>query len=906
MGFHFFSRLAALLLMLLTLAACGGGDNNSSTTPAYDPLSLLNETYTVTATANSGGSVSPESQEVGDGEIAQIVITPSSGYYIDDVTGCDGTLSGNTYSTAPVTSNCTVNVTFAAGTAPSYIVSTTAVGSYGQFSPSSKTVTRLGTASFTVTPNTGYTIGSVSGCDGTLNGNTFTTGMIKSNCTVLAYFNPIVYTVTASAGSGGSISPQSRSVSYGTTTSFTVTPESGKAVLSVTGCGGSLTSNTYTTGTITGDCEIMASFATGHSIGGDVSGLSGTLVLQTNGYQQQITSNGPFTFASEIAEGLAYHVTVKTQPVGQKCTVTNDAGTLTSDVNDVAVSCVDTVAPLYPLNGTNWNDYVVSDGSTPFNANDNACSGSESGGYSACIHGGEHLVYKVSAAASCSGLTATDTLDAFDWQCDDSSGTVRFVSTGLKADKRLADLIDFSVPAWKENALTVTDGLTTVTTSPASQWWSNPLVIDNDGVSSSSAGTIYLVTADTAAGYYYLTSNKVGLVIKPGVTLRGGTSSNLVYASGKFMWIEGDLMLTGGNIYGINLRYSSFSVLRNVAVANARLSSNAYGIYAASAHNNKLSRVTATSHWVGVYLINANSNVLSEVTVTGNGYGLILQTSHNNVSYGITSANSLYYSLYPWYANNNFIAAGASVNLSMGLYSYMSNNTTYADIASAHNTYGVYLDRSSNNRFTGELKVGNNTYNCYTYLGTAPGLGFLTCANEGASDATLATGISLASAFVGKVTADESVNGSDLDGWASYPADPASFDWTRFNSSFRAWGKDGTFLNSATRGIWLSGNGRIYDWSLASADGVIKGVLGLPTGNDTLTHTWSDGSSTTFLRHAMELYGDGDGLCESNETCLYTPNIGAYQGHGLLVSAGAFTDGAISGVKLMQYQYNGR
>ena len=75
-------------------------------------------------------------------------------------------------------------------------------------------------------------------------------------------------------------------------------------------------------------------------------------------------------------------------------------------------------------------------------------------------------------------------------------------------------------------------------------------------------------------------------------------------------------------------------------------------------------------------------------------------------------------------------------------------------------------------------------------------------------------------------------------------------------------------------------------------------------------HTWSDASTVTYLRNASEIMGDeignDNGLCETDETCLYTPNIGSYQGHGTLESAGDFTDGAaITGVTLMQYPTNG-
>jgi hypothetical protein len=96
-----------------------------------------------------------------------------------------------------------------------------------------------------------------------------------------------------------------------------------------------------------------------------------------------------------------------------------------------------------------------------------------------------------------------------------------------------------------------------------------------------------------------------------------------------------------------------------------------------------------------------------------------------------------------------------------------------------------------------------------------------------------------------------------------------------------------------------------------------------------LTHTWSASTSadcakipgasfdagknvctSTFLRHAIEIIGDlignDNGLCESNETCLYTPNLGAYQGHGTLVAAGTVTAGSVSNVTLLRYDHNGR
>lgn len=67
------------------------------------------------------------------------------------------------------------------------------------------------------------------------------------------------------------------------------------------------------------------------SVGGNVSGLSGTgLVLQNNsGNDLSIGTSGTFTFSASVAEGSPYAVTIKTQPSSpsQTCAVGNGSGT---------------------------------------------------------------------------------------------------------------------------------------------------------------------------------------------------------------------------------------------------------------------------------------------------------------------------------------------------------------------------------------------------------------------------------------------------------------------------------------------------------------------------------------------------------------------------------------------------
>ncbi|KJU85245.1 chitinase [Candidatus Magnetobacterium bavaricum] len=70
-------------------------------------------TFIVTPSAGANGKISPSTpQTVAYGARKQFKLTPKAGYTIASVSGCGGTLSGNTYKTAPITANCTVIATF--------------------------------------------------------------------------------------------------------------------------------------------------------------------------------------------------------------------------------------------------------------------------------------------------------------------------------------------------------------------------------------------------------------------------------------------------------------------------------------------------------------------------------------------------------------------------------------------------------------------------------------------------------------------------------------------------------------------------------------------------------------------------------------------------------------------------
>jgi serine protease len=90
------TRSLVLLTVVLVLSACGGG---SSSTDA---------TFTVTAVPGDGGSIFPGSQMVGRGATATFTVSPDTGYSIATVSGCNGSLDGDTYTTGAITKACTV------------------------------------------------------------------------------------------------------------------------------------------------------------------------------------------------------------------------------------------------------------------------------------------------------------------------------------------------------------------------------------------------------------------------------------------------------------------------------------------------------------------------------------------------------------------------------------------------------------------------------------------------------------------------------------------------------------------------------------------------------------------------------------------------------------------------------
>lgn len=101
-----FTRHLIASLFLLTLGLLLSCDRQGSHEES------ITYTYAVNASAGVGGAIVPTTQSVDHGSIADLSVNPETGYEITHVTGCEGSLIGNLYTTAEITQVCSISALF--------------------------------------------------------------------------------------------------------------------------------------------------------------------------------------------------------------------------------------------------------------------------------------------------------------------------------------------------------------------------------------------------------------------------------------------------------------------------------------------------------------------------------------------------------------------------------------------------------------------------------------------------------------------------------------------------------------------------------------------------------------------------------------------------------------------------
>jgi len=283
---------ALFALLASVLVACGGGGGgdsgggNPGSTPAPAPTPTPTPTPSVSVAPPSDLSYpSPQIFTVGTPitGVTPTVNGTATNYAVEPplpdgvvLSASTGVISGTP--TAPaalggyviIASNSAGSSTYSlsisvrdngggSGGAISHSVNASA-GAGGSVSPATSTVVHGATAAFTVAADPGFAVESVTGCGGTLTGNTYTTGPVTAECNVSAIFHQTILQVSAAAGAGGAIGPLAVNVNHHEVATFAVTAATGFRIAGVSGCGGSLNGSIFTTAAITSGCEAKAMF----------------------------------------------------------------------------------------------------------------------------------------------------------------------------------------------------------------------------------------------------------------------------------------------------------------------------------------------------------------------------------------------------------------------------------------------------------------------------------------------------------------------------------------------------------------------------------------------------------------------------------------------------------------------
>ncbi|MDP1644136.1 MAG: hypothetical protein Q8L71_01375 [Thiobacillus sp.] len=164
------------------------------------------------------------------------------------------------------------------------------------------------------------------------------------------------YTVTATAGANGSVSPLSQGVNSGATATITATPNSGYSA-AISGCGGSQSGNNFTTGPVTANCTVTASFTNAPINGACGTASNSTPVtsapsanLCSTGSASVVTTNSTnYTWSCNGANGGS-NATSCQAPRGYTVTTTAGSNGTISASKDVAGGTTTTFT-VTPANG---------------------------------------------------------------------------------------------------------------------------------------------------------------------------------------------------------------------------------------------------------------------------------------------------------------------------------------------------------------------------------------------------------------------------------------------------------------------------------------------------------------------------------------------------------------------------
>ncbi|MBQ8430402.1 MAG: InlB B-repeat-containing protein [Clostridia bacterium] len=252
-------------------------------------------TYTITATSGANGTISPNgTQTVNYGEDVTFIISASAGYKIKDVKVNELSVGAvASYTFENVTTNATITAEFEIIT---YTITFNANNGTGIMANATDIVGNYILPANEFTAPTGK---QFKGWATSTNGEVIsgTTYNVTTDIELFAIWETITYTITATAGVNGTISPNgTQTVNYSEELTFTISASSGYKIKNVKVNGlsvGAVTTYTFenvtANATITAEFELITYTITFNANDGtgsmaNATGILGTYTLPTNGF----------------------------------------------------------------------------------------------------------------------------------------------------------------------------------------------------------------------------------------------------------------------------------------------------------------------------------------------------------------------------------------------------------------------------------------------------------------------------------------------------------------------------------------------------------------------------------------------------------------------------------------------
>ena len=130
---------------------------------------------------------------------------------------------------------------------------------------------------------------------------------------------------------------------------------------SVAGCGGGGGGGSSSGSSATGSSS--------HSLSVVVTGLEGSVGLESNGEALTISDEGTYSFAQELTAGTSYNILVTSQPSSQTCSVANSSGVIGSDdVDNIFVNCGSLTDNAVILEAAAFSGAVIADSTLTYDS----------------------------------------------------------------------------------------------------------------------------------------------------------------------------------------------------------------------------------------------------------------------------------------------------------------------------------------------------------------------------------------------------------------------------------------------------------------------------------------------------------------------------------------------------------